>query len=228
MINGEWGCGMTICHWCSVFLRERRYRLFLGSFLLFCIGIGLFAASAQGASCDDVDFQRKLKDYAAVVKSFVDPNDVSAVLGVVSLYPEGDSPPVFTSDSRGRFQVQVPSKAAAFFLAGVDAMIQGNSLVAGWTFLEACWRNPTNAVFLNNAAFVFIQYRLFEEAIPILECTIKNNPTFSAANVNLGAASAYLGDHAKAANYYLRAVLVFPDNADYLFLSANDKNICGS
>jgi len=190
--------------------------MLIGSFF------ALISMSAHAATCDVSGLQQKLGQYASIAESLVNPADKSIVLTAVSAYPEGSSPPIFTTQPDGQPQVQIPSKAAAFFLAGVDAIFQGNKLVAGWAFLEAARRNPQEPSFLNNVAFVLLDYELFNDAQMILECALSFKSDFTSANVNLGYALGNLGDHANAANHYLTTVINNPGNADYLYLAANE------
>ena len=202
------------------------------TYVIIVMLIGFFLAlitmSAHAATCNVTVLQQKLDQYASIAMSMVNSTDKSIVLNAVSEYPEGSSPPTFTTLPDGQPQVQIPSKAAAFFLAGVDAFLQGNKLVAGWAFLEAARRNPNEPSFLNNVAFILLDYKLFNEARMILECALSSKPNYTSANVNIGFALGNLGDHTNAAKHYLSAVLNNPGNADYLYLSANEYAKAGA
>lgn len=184
--------------------------------------LALITTSVSATTCNNAGLQQKLNEYASISDSLIDPSDKSIVMNAVAGFPEGGSPPTFTTQADGQPQVQIPSKAAAFFLAGMDAILQGNKLVAGWAFLEAARRNPKEPSFLNNVAFILLEYELFADAKMILECALSISPNFTSANVNLGSAFGNLGNHTKAAGHYLTAVVNNPGNADYLYLAANE------
>jgi tetratricopeptide (TPR) repeat protein len=193
---------------------------------LMCFCLAFFTGKSLASTCDSSVLAQKFASYAAIAESYVDPADKTAVLNIVSGYPEGSQPPsVIEKD--GQYQVDIPSKAAAFFLVGVEALLQNNKLVAAWCFLEAAKRNPSVPVFLNNVAFALIEYDLFSDAKQILECAKSIAPDFTSVYVNLGAALDGLGDHMSAASNYWTAFLDNPSNSDYLHLAATEAKKAG-
>ena len=194
--------------------------------LVLLIYIAFPAGGAGAATCDSASLAQKFAQYAAAVETVLNPADRMAIVNWVSAYPEGAQAPVVTRIN-GQYQTQIPSRAAAFFVVGVEALLQDNKLVAGWCFLEAARRNPLEPVFLNNLAFVFIEYGVFTEAKETLQCALAQAPKFNSLVVNLGAAEDGLGNHTAAAGHFLTAFMSNPASADYLYLAAWEAHKAG-
>ncbi len=116
------------------------------------------------------------------------------------------------------YRLTLPSKAAAFYVAGIEAVLQNNKLVALWCFLEAARRNPAEPIYLNNLGFALLQYRLHDLSILILDCAKSLAADFTSPYLNAGYAHAGRGDFAQAAVNYLTAWLRNPADGDYLRL----------
>jgi tetratricopeptide (TPR) repeat protein len=172
--------------------------------------------------CDAQSLQALFNAAASLAESLVQPGDRSVVLEAVAPYPEGSDPPRFIAGANNEPVLEMPSKAAAFFMAGVEAVTLDNKLVAGWCFLEAAKRNPTEPNFLNNTAFILLQYDLYSAAKMVLECVNILAPDYTPAYVNLGYALNRLADPMGAAMNYLSAYLMHPTDSDYLYLTSRE------
>ncbi len=186
--------------------------------LVTILAIQILALPAQ-AACDSETLSKKFVTYLEQVEPLLDSNDKGQVLSFVNGYPEGTAPPGATLVDNS-YQVQIPSRAAAYYLAGVEALAQGNKLVAAWAFLEAAKRNPGRADFLNNVAFIALQYGLYAEAKEILLCARSLESKLTSVHVNLGMAYAGLGQYGEAGSSFLNSILLDPVNSDYFVLGA--------
>lgn len=170
-------------------------------------------------NCNFPDLKQMFLQRAQQAAAQVNSGDKTQVMNYVSLYPEGNTPPQVVETSTD-YDVQVTSKAAAFYVIGAKAVLQGNKQVALWCFCEAAWRNPREPTFLNNAAFVFLEFGYYADAKKALECAQSLAPDFNSVYVNLGGALTGLGDYAGAADNYRKAYYNFPTNGEYLRLAA--------
>lgn len=166
-------------------------------------------------------FAQQAAFWALVAEVTAQESDRNQVLNFVSKYPEGGQPPVITVDAQGNSNITIPSRAAAFYVLGAQAVTKGNKLVAAWCFAEALSRNPRCPMFLNNAGFAFIEYGFFTLARQMLECAKTLAPDFVSVYVNLGAAYYCEGNYKAAADNYRKAFEMFPTNANYCRLAAN-------
>jgi tetratricopeptide (TPR) repeat protein len=177
-----------------------------------CCIIILIATNSP--ACDYTALGPFFSDAANTVATVVNDADRTMVEAAVAPYPEGSEPPVVTH-IRDEYDVALPSKAAAYYVAGVEAIFQNNKRVALWCFLEAAERNPDEPIFLNNLAFILSEYGLHDIAIYILECLKDLVPDFTAPYLNLGFAYASRGDYTEAAGNYLTAWLRNPTDEHY-------------
>lgn len=190
--------------------------------IFFVIWGVFFAAGSMAHSCDIPLLQTFFNAAASTAESMVLPEDRAIVLEAVSSYPEGSEPPGFTAGANDEPVLEMPSRAAAFFMAGVEAVTLDNKLVAGWCFLEASKRNPQEPNFLNNTAFILMQYDLYPTAKMILECVRTIAPGYTPAHVNMGYTLDRLSSPMEAAMSYLTAYMKHPDNGDYLYLTVHE------
>jgi hypothetical protein len=171
-----------------------------------------------------------LEDLARQATEAVEQSDLQAALTAVAPYPEGGEFLVIHEphDSED-LEVDIPSKAAAFFIIGVQAVVNDqNRVVARWCFLEAARRNPSQPEYLNNAAFLLLEFDQVEEARTILEPLTEVAPGFAAAQVNLGVAYTEKGEHEKAATRFLTAFKSEPRNLDPLRMAKKAADKAGT
>jgi tetratricopeptide (TPR) repeat protein len=184
-------------------------------------------AMVSKSKCNFAGLRQMFLNYAQQAAALVDPGDKTQVLSYVNLYPEGKDPPQVTETATGDYDVQVTCKAAAFYVIGAKAVLQGNRKVAFWCFCEAARRNPAEPIFLNNGAFVLVDFGYFADARKALECAQSLAPDFNSVYVNLGAALSGLGNFAAAAENYKKAYYNFPNNGEYLRLAAQAYKSAG-
>jgi tetratricopeptide (TPR) repeat protein len=179
------------------------------------------------SGCSFSDLEKKFKNYAVTAAALVDPADKIPVANFVSAYPEGGAPPTLTSNAQGGYDQNIPSRAAAYYIAGVQAMAQQNRVVAFWCFAEAASRNVHSAMFLNNAAFALIEFGHLQDALQALQCANSLAPDFISPYINLGKVLVLLGRCAEAAEYYNNGFLKFPNNPHYLWRAVNAYKCAG-
>lgn len=148
---------------------------------------------------------------------FVDKNDGKKILQFVKPYPETKKGFDIIRTNDG-CDLEIHSKAAAFYLMGVNAVFQNSKMAAAWCFLEAAHRNPKNALYLNNAAYVLMEFGLFAKAEDILLYAKNLDPSLNQINVNLGFVNAKLEKFDQAALHYISAWLKNPSNNYYYSL----------
>ncbi|HER63129.1 MAG TPA: hypothetical protein ENO11_04035 [Desulfobacteraceae bacterium] len=106
--------------------------------------------------------------------------------------------------------------------------VVGNSRTAAlWSFAEAVKRNPGSEMYLNNFAFMLMEFEQFCEARKILEQVTEQAPEFLSARVNLALADSALGKYARGGDGLRRAVALFPRQADYYSLGAQAYHRAG-
>jgi tetratricopeptide (TPR) repeat protein len=169
---------------------------------------------------------------AEAVKAMVDARDQRIVMQAVSSYAEGSGRLSFRNGISGDPELVISSRAAAYYVAGIEAFVQNSKLVALWCFLEAAKRDIANAAYLNNVAFVLLQYEseeVYDLARTILMYARTISPNYNPLNVNLGYVSSWLGRYDEAAYYYQTAWFKDMGNADYLDLvrEAYESLECG-
>ena len=178
------------------------------------------AISRSGSKCNFTGLKQMFTQYANDAAAKVVAADKLQVVNFVSLYPEGGAPPTLTVNSQGESSLQIPSRAAAYYLAGVEAVQQGSRFLALWCFTEAAWRNPGSAMFLNNAAFALIEFGYLADARTALECAKSLEPDYVPVYTNLGKALVGLGFYGAAGESYEEAFTRFPNNSDNCRLAA--------
>ena len=81
------------------------------TYVIIVMLIGFFLAlitmPAHAATCNVTVLQQKLDQYASIAMSMVNSTDKSIVLNAVSEYPEGSSPPTFTTLPDGQPKPQI-------------------------------------------------------------------------------------------------------------------------
>jgi tetratricopeptide (TPR) repeat protein len=171
-----------------------------------------------------------LEDLARQATEAVEQGDLQAALSAVAPYPEGGAFLVIHEPHEADdLEVDIPSKAAAFFIIGVQAVVNDqNRVVARWCFLEAARRNPSQPEYLNNAAFLLLEFDQVEEARTILEPLTQVSPDFPAAQVNLGVAYTEKGEHEKAATRFLTAFKSETRNLDPLRMAKKAADKAGT
>ena len=159
-------------------------------------------------------------------------SDKSQVNDLLAPYPDDwkvynsydpDKPlalPTVTTDAQGNYQVNVATRADAFYLTGCKAIQQGNRDVALWCFCEAARRVPQAVTYLNNAAFALSESGYLTEALNALKFATSRAPNFNSLYVNLGAVYAAQQQYGRAAENYAKAFANFPNNSSYLILAA--------
>jgi tetratricopeptide (TPR) repeat protein len=185
-----------------------------------------FPAIIVQPKCNFARLGQMLLNYAQQAGAGVSANDKAQVLNYVTQFPEGKDPPKVVDTGTG-YDVQITCTAAAFYVIGGKAVLQGNRQVALWCFCEAARRNPAAPIFLNNAAFVLVEFGYFADAQTVLKCAQSLAPDFNSVYVNLGAAQAGLGNFAAAAENYQKAYYNFPNNGEYLRLAAQAYKSAG-
>jgi tetratricopeptide (TPR) repeat protein len=189
--------------------------------------LGLIPAISGKSKCNFASLKQMFSNYAGNAAAQVAPADKILVTNYVSKYPEGGEPPTLIDNALGGYDTIIPSRAAAFYLAGVQAVIQQNRVVAFWCFSEAAWRNPQSPLFLNNAAFALIEFGYLADALKALQCANSLALDFVSPYINLGKVLALLGRCAEAAEHYNTGFLKFPTNPHYLWLAANAYKCAG-
>lgn len=179
-------------------------------------------------SCNFASLKQMFKNYADKAAALVAPADKTLVINYVSEYTEGGAPLEITDNPQGYFDHIIPSRAAAFYLAGVKAVTQQNRVVAFWCFSEAAWRNPRSPMFLNNAAFALIEFGYLKDALKALQCANSLAPDFISPYINLGKVLDLLGRCAEAAEHYYTGFSKFPNNPHYLWLAASAYKCAGN
>jgi tetratricopeptide (TPR) repeat protein len=183
--------------------------------------LDMLPAITGKVKCNFSGLEKTFKTYAVTAAAMVDPADKALVADYVSKYPEGGDPPTLTDNSQGGYDQNIPSRAAAFYLTGVQAVIQQNRVVAFWCFTEAASRNAHSPIFLNNAAFALIEFGYLDDALKALQCANSLAPDFVSPYINLGKVLVLLGRCAEAAKHYNTGFLKFPNNPHYLWRTAN-------
>jgi tetratricopeptide (TPR) repeat protein len=171
--------------------------------------------------------QDLLSELADAAAREVDASDRAEVDNAVASYPEGGDFITVTPSEDG-YDIGIPSRAAAFFIAGTKAVVETpNRHVARWCFLEAAKRNTSQPAFLNNAAFVLLEFDMFEEAREILQHVKRIAPGHTSAYINMGVALNGLGDYEGAAENFLQA-FEQSGQLDHLRMAANSATRAGT
>lgn len=152
--------------------------------------------------------------------------DRDKLLAEVGKYVAGGAPPYFV-ESDGEPSLVIPSQGAAFYVLGAMAVVGNSRTAALWCFAEAVKRDPGNVMYLNNFAFMLMEFEQFCEARKILKIVVEQAPEFLSARVNLALADSALGQYASGGDGLRRAVALFPQQADYYYLGAQAYHLAG-
>jgi tetratricopeptide (TPR) repeat protein len=183
--------------------------------------LDMLPAFTGKVKCNFSGLEKTFKNYAVTAAAMVGQADKNLVTDFVSKYRDGGGPLKLVDNAQGGYDTIIFSRAAAFYLAGTQAVVQQNRVVAFWCFAEAASRNAHSAMFLNNAAFALIEFGYLDDALKALQCANFLAPDFISPYINLGKVLGSLGRWAEAAENYNTGFQKFANNPHYLWRAAN-------
>ena len=122
----------------------------------------------------------------------------------------------FTHEDMGPvIYCKVLNQAGAYYLTGMEALLNGHPEMAKWCFSVAASKIPTCSVYLSNLAFVLNEDGDFMDALVLLEFARKLDPSDSSIYINLAFSYQHLKKYDEAIQALLFAISLHPTFKKY-------------